>query len=153
MDLSDESPVWIGGCRCGKVRFRVSTRPLLTLACHCSGCQRMTGGAYALAVMVADEGFQVTSGEPVAGGMRGEIAHMHCPDCLGWVFTRPPGIPFVNIRTPMLDEPNEFAPFIDMWLAEKLSWVVPTAEHQFERFPGPGDWRGLMAQYAAEHRV
>ena len=153
MDLSDESPVWIGGCRCGKVRFRVSTRPLLTLACHCSGCQRMTGGAYALAVMVADEGFQVTSGEPVAGGMRGEIAHMHCPDCLGWVFTRPPGIPFVNIRTPMLDEPNEFAPFIDMWLAEKLPWVVPTAEHQFEKFPAPGEWRGLMAAYAVEHLV
>ena len=150
MNPSDDSHVQAGGCRCGKVRFRASSQPLLTIACHCSGCQRMTGGAYSLAVMVADDGFEVTLGEPVAGGMRGEIAHMHCPDCLSWVYTRPPGIPFVNIRTPMLDAPNGFAPFIDMWLAEKLPWVVPTAEHHFDSFPGPGEWRGLMSQYAAQ---
>ena len=35
-----------GQCRCGATRIEASGAPLVTMACHCTGCQRMTGGAY-----------------------------------------------------------------------------------------------------------
>jgi hypothetical protein len=35
------APPWEGGCLCGQVRVKVSAPPLLTMACHCTGCQRM----------------------------------------------------------------------------------------------------------------
>jgi len=132
------------------VRFKISAPAMLTMACHCTGCQRMTGGAYALSVVVPGAGFEVTAGEPVAGGMRGQIAHMHCPDCKSWVFTRPPGLPFVNIRTTMLDAPEDFPPFADIWVSEKLPWVTPTSGRPFEQFPANEEWPGLMQAYAAE---
>ena len=34
-----------GGCRCGRVRFQITVAPLLVMACHCRGCQSMTGSA------------------------------------------------------------------------------------------------------------
>ena len=37
-----------GQCRCGATRIEASGPPLITMACHCTGCQRMTGGAYSL---------------------------------------------------------------------------------------------------------
>jgi hypothetical protein len=53
-----------GGCRCGRVRLRITALPLLTMACHCTGCQRMTAGAFSLSVAIPAAGFSVTEGEP-----------------------------------------------------------------------------------------
>ena len=62
-----------GGCRCGRVRFRVTEAPLLETVCHCRGCQQMTGSAYSTTVTVPTNGFSVTEGQAVVGG----LAHGH----------------------------------------------------------------------------
>lgn len=141
---------WDGGCRCGQVRFRISAAPFMTLACHCTGCQRMSGGAFSLGISVVEAGFAVTAGEPVIGGMHGEIRHFHCPHCLSWMFTRPPGsYRMVNVRAPMLDEAGWFAPFIETCTAERLPWATTSAVHGFARFPAPEAWPGLMKEFEA----
>ncbi|WP_413877270.1 hypothetical protein [Albidovulum sp.] len=33
-----------GHCTCGRVRYRLIDRPLFVHACHCTWCQRETGG-------------------------------------------------------------------------------------------------------------
>ena len=71
-----------GECRCGRVRFRVAGEPLMTMACHCTGCQRMTGSAFSLSSLYPADAFQVTAGEPILGGLREETRHFFCPDCL-----------------------------------------------------------------------
>jgi hypothetical protein len=37
-----------GGCDCGEVRYRLTTRPLIVHCCHCRWCQRESGTAFAL---------------------------------------------------------------------------------------------------------
>ncbi|MBX3479673.1 MAG: GFA family protein [Caulobacter sp.] len=135
-----------GGCRCGQVRFRIAAAPMITMACHCTGCQKMSASAYSLSVMVPAEGFAVTAGEPVIGGLHGEIRHNHCPHCLSWMFTRLPR-PFVNVRTTMLDDPSGFPPFIESYTSERLPWATTPAVHSFEQFPAPEDYPRLMAEY------
>ena len=39
----------------------------------------MTGGAFALSLSLSVDGFEVTKGEPVLGGMQAEPKHYHCP--------------------------------------------------------------------------
>jgi hypothetical protein len=86
------------------VRFSVTGKPLLTMACHCTGCQRMTASAYSLSSLYPSSSFEVTAGEPVIGGLRKETRHYFCPACLSWVFTRPEGLDaFVNVRATMLE--------------------------------------------------
>ena len=34
------------GGRCGQVRIKISGPPLVTIACHCIGCQRMSSSAF-----------------------------------------------------------------------------------------------------------
>src|SRR5215470_19244491 len=90
---------WGGGCRCGRVRFRINAAPLLTMACHCTGCQRMTSSAFSLSAAIPSDGFSVTQGEPVIGGLHGPTRHFFCAYCMSWLFTRPEGLDwFVNIR-------------------------------------------------------
>jgi hypothetical protein len=151
--MSDEWRLpWDGGCRCGAVRIRVTKPPLLTGACHCAGCQRMTASAYSLTVTVPADGFEVTKGEPVLGGLKGPVSHhFHCPGCLGWLFTRAEGFDwFVNLRASALDEHGWFEPFVEVWTSEGLSWAHTGAPHRFEATPEMADWERLMAAFAAE---
>ena len=102
-----------GACRCGQVKMQITAPPFITAACHCRGCQRMSASAYSLSVAVPSEGFAVTQGNPVIGGLHGSLQHYFCPWCMSWMFTRPPGMDwFVNIRASLLDDAEKFAPFM-----------------------------------------
>ena len=140
---------WQGGCRCGQVRLEVSAPPLLTAACHCKGCQRMSASAFSLSVAIPTAGFAVTRGQPVIGGLRGAAGHHFCPHCMSWMFTRSEGMDhFVNLRATMLDDSSWFAPFIETWTLEKLPWAKTPAVHSFEKFPPMEAFAGLIEQFA-----
>lgn len=137
-----------GGCRCGQVRFEITAPPMLTMACHCKGCQRMTGGPYSLSVAVPPEGFKVTKGEPVIGGVGDPAVHYHCPHCKSWVFTRPQMAPFVNVRTPMLDDPSGLEPFTETYTSEAFAFAATGAAHSYPEFPPMEEWQTLMTAFA-----
>ena len=138
-----------GACRCGQVRMRITAAPFITMACHCKGCQRMSSSAYSLSVAVPSEGFAVTQGEPVIGGLHGPLQHYFCPYCMSWMFTRPPGMEwFVNVRSSLLDEAERFAPFIETCTKEKLSWAKTPAVHSYESFPPLEEFPKLIEAYA-----
>jgi hypothetical protein len=131
------------------VRFEITAAPLITMACHCTGCQRMTASAFSLSVAIPSAGFAVTQGEPVLGGLHGATHHYFCPHCMSWLFTRPEGIDwFVNVRQTMLNEAADLAPFVETWTSEKLSWVVTPAAHSYAALPPLEDYEGLLSGFA-----
>ncbi len=137
-----------GGCRCGAVRIRLNAAPVMAHACHCSGCQRMTGSAFSATLMMRADAFEVTKGPPVVGGLKGpEVHHMHCPDCMSWVFTTF-GRPIVNVRAVMMDDTSWIAPYAENWVTEKLPWAQTGARHSFPQFPPPDAREDLMRDYA-----
>jgi hypothetical protein len=143
-----------GGCRCGQVRFRVGARPLLTMACHCAGCQRMTASAFSLSAAIPSDGFEVTQGTPVIGGLHGPTRHYFCPHCMSWMFTRAEGLDwFVNIRTPLLDDARWTTPFVETCASEKLPWASTPAVHSFPDIPPLDAYQGLVAEYQASGRT
>lgn len=139
-----------GGCRCGRVRLRITAPPLLSMACHCTGCQRMAASAFSLSAAIPSQGFSVTQGEPVIGGLHGPHRHLFCPHCMSWLLTRPEGMDwFVNLRPTMLDDASWFAPFIETWTSEKLPWATTPAVHSFAKLPALEAYEGLTRDHAA----
>lgn len=144
-----ELPMY-GSCRCGQVRVEVSAPPLIAMACHCRGCQKMSSSAFSLSVAIPVAGFRVVAGEPVIGGLHGATKHYFCPHCLTWMYSRPDRLDFlVNLRTTMLDRPELFAPFVETCMDEKLPWAKTSAEHSYPSFPPMEDFGTLMKDYAA----
>ena len=141
-----------GGCRCGRVRFRLSEVPWGETACHCTGCQRMTGSAFSTTIIMPSGGFELIAGETVMGGLHGQdVHHHHCDWCKSWVFTKPAvEMGFVNVRATMLDNASWFKPWMETQTAEKLPWAQTGAAASFERFPGMDEYEGLIARYRAE---
>lgn len=140
-----------GACRCGRVTFRVTAPPIMTAACHCRGCQAMTGSAFSLSAMIPADGFQVTAGQPVIAGLKGPVQHHHfCPDCMTWMFTRIAGVDaFVNIRPTLLEDGRWCVPFIETMTRDRLPWVQTPARHAFDGFPPTESYPALMAEFAA----
>jgi hypothetical protein len=149
--MDDWKLPWEGGCRCGEVRIRVTAPPLLSSACHCMGCQRMSASAYALTLSLHLDGFEVIKGEPVLGGMRAEPKHYHCPACKSWVFTKPSDLPWlVNLQPTMLDDHAWVRPFVEIYRGEGFAWADTGAKHSFQGAPDAETYRAIAAQYAKE---
>lgn len=140
---------WSASCLCGQVKMQVTAPPILSLACHCKGCQKLTSSAYSMAFIVPIAGFEVTTGEPVLGGMHGEHKQYYCGHCKGWLFTRPAQMDtIVNVRSTLLDEAGWVVPFIDIETKDKLPGVVTGAKMSFKETPPMEEFMGIAAQYA-----
>lgn len=148
--MDDWKLPWEGGCRCGRIRLEITAPPMLTGICHCTGCQRMSGSAFSLTITVPEQGFLVTRGEAVIGGIHGDQAHHHhCDHCKSWVFTTvEPSMGFVNVRATMLDDARWFVPYVESYKSEALPWALTGAARSFEEFPAMEDYGALVAEFA-----
>jgi hypothetical protein len=115
----------------------------------------MTASAFSLSVLVPAEGFELTKGEPVIGGLHGpDLHHYCCGHCMSWMYTRSDRLPgLVNLRVTMLDDPQWFVPFIETYTSEKLPWATTPAVHSFERFPPFEQLPALLQDYAAREQA
>ena len=53
-----------GGCSCGEIRYRLTSDPLFTHCCHCLNCQRQTGSAFVINVLIETDRVELLAGEP-----------------------------------------------------------------------------------------
>jgi len=149
--MDDWKLPWEGGCRCDAVRFRVIMAPMLSAACHCAGCQKMTASAYTVSLGLNAAGFEVTKGEPVLGGLRAEPKHYHCPDCKSWMFTKPSSMPgFVNLRVTMLDDHAWVRPFVDFHRREGFAWAETGAKYSYQQIASDAEFATVLREYAVE---
>jgi hypothetical protein len=139
-----------GGCMCQESRMRVSVPPIITMACHCKGCQKMSASAFSLTAMIPVQGFELIKGKPQVGALHGESKYVYCPKCLNWLYTAPAGAPFINVRSTMFDVPAWSTPFIESYVSEKLPWAKTPARHSFEKYPTPDRYGSLMEEYAVQ---
>ena len=56
-----------GGCSCGAVRYRLASDPMFVHCCHCLNCQRQTGSAFVINLLIEADRLEVLAGRPAAG--------------------------------------------------------------------------------------
>jgi hypothetical protein len=83
----------IGGCQCGALRYEVRKAPQLVYTCHCTECQRLTGSAFSMALVVATGAFHLTGTQPrpffrIADSER-RVTRWLCPVCGTWIWSGP----------------------------------------------------------------
>lgn len=139
-----------GSCLCGAVQVSITALPLLTLACHCRDCQKLSASAYTLTTMFPSASFSHT-GQLITGGRgRKGQAHYFCKSCLGFLFSRiGAGSDRINLRTSVLEQAALFQPFIELMAAEKMPWATAPVVHSFDEYPeSQEELQLLMDEYA-----
>jgi hypothetical protein len=89
--MSASTPL-TGCCACGAVRFEVTEPPTAAIYCHCTRCQKRTGGAASVSVRVAPGSVRVVEGEELLRDWSppGGLAKTFCAGCGGALFARDP---------------------------------------------------------------
>ena len=131
-----------GGCSCGEIRYRLASDPLFTHCCHCLNCQRQTGSAFVINLLIEADRVELLAGVPRPvdvprdDGSKQRI--FRCPTCQVAVFSRytNPGVRFVRGGT--LDDPSTVVPDVHIFTRSKLSWItlpesVPALEVYYDR--------------------
>ncbi len=131
-----------GGCACGSVRYRLTSEPLFTHCCHCLNCQRQTGSAFVINLLIEAERMELVAGDlqpvdvPRDDGSTQRI--FRCPTCQVAIFSEygRPELRFVRAGT--LDDPSLVEPDVHIFTKSKLDWVglpesVPAFEVYYDR--------------------
>lgn len=126
-----------GGCLCGAVRYSL-TKPILTLACHCTNCRRQSGTAYSMNVIVQQADVQI-QGRLQTYADRGDsglaVSRNFCPTCGSPIFSgleARPGI--IAIKAGTLDEPDQVKPVAQVYCDSAVVWSsLDGVDAQFPR--------------------
>ena len=133
-----------GGCACGTVRYRLTSDPLFTHCCHCLNCQRQTGSAFVINLLIETDRVELLAGGPQRvdvprdDGSTQQI--FRCPTCQVAVFSQygRPEVRFVRAGT--LDEPTSVVPDVHIFTRSKVGWItLPDSSPAFEVYYGMKD--------------
>jgi hypothetical protein len=117
-----------GGCACGAVRYRLTSEPLFVHCCHCLSCQRQTGSAFVINLLIEADRVQMLAGDPqpvdVPRDNGGTQRIYRCPSCQIAVFSEygRPEVRFVRAGT--LDDPGRVTPDVHIFTRSKVGWVT-----------------------------
>ena len=142
-----------GQCQCGAVRFSITGEPVTAFVCHCSECQRQSGGAFGMAAWLEQAELHLERGrlkEWIRQTPTGkQMACRFCPKCGSRLFHPVLGSSYLSVKPGSLDDSSLLPPVAHIWVASKQAWVeIPPNCVQFEGNPESMDalmkaWRLL----------
>jgi hypothetical protein len=118
-----------GGCQCGNIRYEVVGAPKQLLACHCTDCQRQSGSAFGMTLVVNEADFRLTQGEPktfasTSAAGRAKLGAF-CPDCGTRIYHKPEWRKgTVSVKPGTLDDTRWLRPNMHIWTNSKQTWVI-----------------------------
>jgi hypothetical protein len=148
-----------GGCSCGAVRYRLTSEPLFTHCCHCLNCQRQTGSAFVINLLIEADRVERLSGDPQPVDVprdHGDTQRIfRCPACHVAVYSQYTRPTVLFVRGGTLDNPSSIEPDVHIFTKSKLPWVtLPEASQAFDEFYDiPSVWPAASLERAAALRA
>ena len=118
-----------GNCLCGGIHYSSHLAPLSTAVCHCIDCQKQSGSAFSVNLLVQAEGFLVQGVSlgcyAKAGGSGLPVKRYFCTRCGSALYSEIASMPGVlAVKAGTLSHPRNSAPSLHLWCASAQPWVV-----------------------------
>ena len=122
-----------GGCACGRLRYRLASKPMFVHCCHCRDCQRQTGSAFVINALIETDRVEILSGETEAVQVPTDSGRPHvicrCAACHVAAWSHYGGVQRLSfVRVGALDEPSALPPDVHIYTRSKLPWVALPAD-------------------------
>ena len=131
-----------GGCACGAIRFKI-TAPFIGIgACHCLGCQKMSGGGPNYVALTPKDALVLTKGEikqhRSTADSGAEVARTFCGDCGTPLWSTPANEPFLTVKLGALDDNVDLTVGIHIYVSSAPSWhIIEEGVPTFSKMPPP----------------
>jgi len=141
-----------GGCNCGELRYIITRRLLTAYICHCHLCQKRTGSAFSMSVVIPASGLQILQGklmrtERLLGSGTKNISYI-CPSCYTRTHTHREGGPTTNVRAGTLDDTSMIRPVAQIWTGSAQPWAL-VRDNILSYVEQPTDFTPLLAAWKA----
>lgn len=128
-----------GRCACGSVRYRLASEPMFVHCCHCLHCQRQTGSAFVVNLLIETDRVELLSGDlqpvdaPRDDGSPQRI--LRCPCCQVAIYSHYGAAHIAFVRGGTLDDPARVRPDVHIYTRSKVGWVtLPPDTPAFEAY-------------------
>ncbi len=127
-DMSDGASAIKGRCLCGSITYSSDADPVVQAVCHCSDCQRQTGGPFTVVVGVPRaalivDGDTLASFTTVGEDHGGETERSFCTACGAPIFSVSAVLPeLALIKSGSLDDSSWLEPAIEVWTSSAQPW-------------------------------
>ena len=150
-----------GRCACGEVTYGIHDDPLFTQACHCLDCQRTTGSAFVVHLVIAESDFSIhgpTSSSVVPTGSGIGCDLHYCTECATYLWCRYlyHQVAVIAVRSGTLTDPNAVQPQAHIFTKSKQAWLtLPSDVPSFiEAFDKSDVWpRTSIDKYNAQPAI
>jgi hypothetical protein len=113
----------LGGCLCGQIRFALSGEFRLVEYCHCRSCRRSVGAPVVAWAAVAEEGFEVLSGDMRSFESSPGVERTFCGRCgASLTIGAEAYANEIYVSLMALDDADAVAPQIHIWRSERVPW-------------------------------
>ena len=113
-----------GKCLCGDIAFECDAAPVVTVACHCTHCQKTSGSAFSVNAIVPGAAFRLTGAYAVfadQGESGGSVERCFCPKCGSPLASRL-GNGMVAVKVGALESQEDVTPALQVWTRSARSW-------------------------------
>jgi hypothetical protein len=130
-----------GGCQCGGIRYEITGAPQQVVVCHCMDCQRQSGSAFGMTLVVKEEDFRLTEGELKTFSSKSDAGRAKlgafCPGCGTRIYHKPEWRKGkVSVKPGTLDDTSMLKPDIHIWTGSKQPWItIPDDVEAHEKHP------------------
>lgn len=117
----------VGGCHCGSLRYEVVGEPLTCYTCHCTDCQKATGSAFTMAVILQTPMLRVTHGATKVDRYTSNDVALNrhaCEMCGTTIWLTAAEHPdFLALRGGTVDDKSSVEPVAHLWFQSALPWI------------------------------
>jgi hypothetical protein len=130
-----------GRCLCGSVTYSADTEPMVVALCHCDDCQRQSGAAFSVNVLIdraalVIEGDSLRTYETVgadSGQPRERIFCSTCGSSLMTILAERENVAVLKAGT--LDDKSWVSPNVELFTDFEHPWVAAGGGPERARFP------------------
>jgi len=117
----------------------VTSDPLFVHCCHCLNCQRQTGSAFVINLLIETVRVELLAGDPQSvdvprdDGSTQQI--FRCPTCQVAVYSHYTNPAVLFVRGGTLDDPSGVTPDVHIYTRSRVPWVtLPDSTPAFEAY-------------------
>ena len=118
-----------GRCSCGSVQYELNDTPLFVHCCHCLWCQRESGAAFAINLLIETDRITLEGSVcdvPLPSESGNGQTMVRCDQCQValWSHYAGMGKKVAFVRAGTLDDPREVTPDIHIYTDSKQPWLT-----------------------------
>ena len=133
-----------GGCRCGRISYKISGEPTWKVSCHCNWCQTSSGSAFRTFLLfeeheISFSGNTLKSYEDTKTEHGRPMINQFCVNCGTIIGIKVPDMEQRHISIGTLDQRAEVTTHDNIWGQEALKFVSFSDEGDLYK---TGYWNG-----------